>query len=91
MGWEPDFTRIDVEITGRPANSVIYADRLINWREFYKEYGYLPSILVMEDGHVVNGNHRLMVARENYTFVYGLIMRYSKGEWVTDGNLCKVI
>ena len=91
MGWEPDFTRIDVTIEGTFANSPVYENRLDNWRKFYKEYGYLPSILVMEDGHVVNGNHRLTVVREYNVFVYGLIMRYSKGEWVTDGNLCKVI
>lgn len=88
--WQPDFLNKDKLITAVDAGHPIYPDRINDWKEFYKEYHYLPSILLTESGWMVNGHHRLKAAQELNAPLHGLIVEYKHDSWVATGNICRV-
>ena len=90
MNWEPDFLRAEATIEAVSANHPIYDKRLNDWRKYYEKYKILPSALLTEDGWMVNGHHRLIVAREKGIRLHGSIVEQDGEKWIVTGNLCLV-
>ena len=88
--WQHDFGRVETEIVAVPAGHVIYPGRVLEWAAFYDRHGYLPSVLLTSGGWMVNGHHRLIVAREKQIRLHGLIVERDGPRWVVTGNLCLV-
>lgn len=89
--WTPDFERIDAVVTATPDPlRPIYPQRLDDWRAFFRQHGRLPPLLVAQGGWLVNGHHRLIVARENGYEPDAEIVLYRHPHWVATGNLIRV-
>lgn len=86
MHWQPDFERLMEVIDGVLAGHPIYEERLRQWRRI----GVLPPILVTAGGWLVNGHHRLIVARERGEELWGLIVERNGEDWIATGNLIRV-
>lgn len=92
MNWTPDFTNALRTITAQPAGHPIFPQRVEDWREFLCFTGSLPPVLICESGWLVNGHHRLIVAREMNVPLWGVIVEYRSGQWPrVTGNLANVI
>lgn len=88
--WLPDYTQIEHKIKAIPAGHPIFEERLEDWRRYLGKYGHLPSVLLTESGWMVNGHHRLTVAREKQVRLTGLIVKIEGENWIATGNLCLV-
>lgn len=88
--WGPDFDRLECELFAVPAGHPIYDERVTQWRTYLEEHGELPPVLVMETGWLVNGHHRLLVARECGLSLWGLIVERDGENWVATGSFAKV-
>lgn len=88
--WQPDFLRSELVVTAIPAGHKIYDERVEDWRKYLEQHGSLPSVLLAENGWMVNGHHRLAVAREKGVRLHGLIVEHDGTKWVATGNLCLV-
>lgn len=86
MNWQPDIERLMEVIEGVFAGHPIYEARLRQWRLVSD----LPPILVTANGWLVNGHHRLIVARERNEQIWALIVEYKAGHWVATGNVVRV-
>lgn len=88
--WLPDIGGIETYVDGVMDTQDVSAERLQQWREFWMRTLMLPSILVTEGGWVVNGRHRLALARQEEIPLFGLIVKHVGEHWVATGNLCRV-
>ena len=89
--WFPDYLGVEQSITATTDDQAIHQGRLQDWRDYLLRYGSLPSILLTDSGWVVNGRHRLIVARETRTLLTGLIVKSVDGHYVATGNCCVVV
>lgn len=88
--WQPDFPRTELVVTAVPAGHAIFPCRILEWWDFLDELGYLPAVLLTKEGWMVNGHHRLIVARDQKCRLHGHIVERVGPAWMATGNLCLV-
>lgn len=86
MNWEPAIHRLNKVVVGVLSAKVINHDRVRQWRQMDE----LPPILVTESGWLVDGNHRLVVARGRGQQIWAQIVENRAGDWIATGNIVRV-
>lgn len=86
MHWQPAIDRLLVVVVGVLAGHPIHEERLRQWRMIDE----LPPILVTASGWLVDGHHRLIVARERGEQLWGQIVEARGSDWIATGNVVRV-
>lgn len=89
--WQPAIVTAGITITVTPAGHPIFNERLAEWRAYWEQYRELPPLLMTADGWLVDGHHRLIVARELGVSLWGLIVERHGPHWVATGNVTRAV
>lgn len=84
--WQPAVERLTGVVEARFAGHPIFEERLNQWRRISD----FPPVLVTAEGWLVDGHHRMTVARERGCEVWGVIVERRGEHWIATGNVARV-